>query len=357
MPSAKSIGVVIPTLNAREGLSDHLAHAQSWLGLVQQVVIVDSYSTDGTFEYLQKNLRHSNLRLLQHPPGMYDSWNYGIQQLKTDFTYVSTIRDTIQPEGLQHLRDVLTELGGDLVISPPEMVDTQGNPVLNERWPVHKLLASCRLEQPARLNQYQAFVLAALESPANMMGSSASMLYRTSTLQRLPFPTDYLHLGDTAWGLRYAWELEMAVTPRMMSRFTMHPNTNNRIDQERLRDLIARCDELAKRAAHAYPTGRSHPAWTARFIRELLDSPGDQHPLWEAQERYHRARHGSWPWFLKPNAWRARAERNRRRTAFLRDTAQYKADVEAAESIFNRSGNEFEARVDRYILERIRKLC
>jgi glycosyltransferase involved in cell wall biosynthesis len=56
---------------------------RSWLDLAQEVVVVDSESSDGTVEFLQSELRHPNLRFLSHPPGLYQSWNFGIRNLNT----------------------------------------------------------------------------------------------------------------------------------------------------------------------------------------------------------------------------------------------------------------------------------
>lgn len=62
MTERHSIGVVIPTLNCAHLLPDHLDSMQPWLDLVEQIVVVDSYSDDGTWEMLQK-------RLAGHPQG------------------------------------------------------------------------------------------------------------------------------------------------------------------------------------------------------------------------------------------------------------------------------------------------
>lgn len=348
------IGVVIPVLNAREALPEHLAHAQGWLGLVEQVVVVDSYSTDGTFEYLQKNLRHPNLRLLRHPPGLYQSWNYGIQQLETEFAYISTIRDTIQTEGLVHLSQVLSELGADLVVSSPELVDAQGRPRTDESWPVHRLLAACPLERPCKLDQFQAFLLNALESPCTLLGSSASNLYRTTALQRLPFPTEYAHAGDSAWALHYAWDVPIAITPRTISRFTMHPNANTGMDPEVFRALMARFDDLARHTAAECPEPPAGSRWTAKFIRDFLELPFLQHALWERQARYNQARRRRSLWFLNPEAWRARAARNHCRAALVSRSRRFAKDCAALQSRSAPEEFTFEASVNRYLFERIR---
>ncbi|HEX7652720.1 MAG TPA: glycosyltransferase [Verrucomicrobiae bacterium] len=63
-----SLGVVVPTKNSLKYLPDHLAGLRAWVDLAQEVVFVDSYSTDGTLEYIQQNFTHPGKRLVSHPP-------------------------------------------------------------------------------------------------------------------------------------------------------------------------------------------------------------------------------------------------------------------------------------------------
>lgn len=355
MLSELPIGVVLPTLNVRPALPDHLTCAQTWLPLVREIVVVDSDSTDGTLEFLEKNLRHPNVRLLKHPRGLYQSWNYGLQQLTSEFAYISTIGDAMAPEGLPHLLEVLTRFQADLVVSPPDFVDTAGRPV-QDQWPIHKLLAACPLDQPKKLNRCQMFLLSILESPAGMMGSSAANLYRTKTFQRLPLPTDYGHAGDSAWALRHAWDVDMAVTPRALSRFTVHPNANTGMDHSTFRALVAQFDELAYRTGQQRPADYPCLGWTGEFIEAFVDLPLRQHALWEAQAQYDAARREFFPWFAHWKTWQARGERNRRR-AVLRAKSKESTRKCAALDLEAACGDDFAASVNRYLLERIRKLA
>src|ERR1035441_8361255 len=208
------VGVVLPTLNVRPQLPAHLAQMRTWLDLVEEIVVVDSDSTDGTLELLQAELRHPRLRILQHPRGVYQSWNHAIQQVIAKYTYVSTIGDTITADGLQHLVSTAEELRSQVVISRPKFFNAAGQRVTGRRWPIHKFLEACPLDRPMRLEPLQVFLLATLDIPEGVLGSSASNLYLTESFKHFPFPTEYGHAGDTAWGIRYGWQVSVAVTPR-----------------------------------------------------------------------------------------------------------------------------------------------
>ena len=49
-----AIGVVIPTRNVQPALQAHLARLHAWTHLVEEIVVVDSHSTDGTLETLTR---------------------------------------------------------------------------------------------------------------------------------------------------------------------------------------------------------------------------------------------------------------------------------------------------------------
>jgi hypothetical protein len=63
------LGVVIPTKNSMPYLPRHVEGLRPWLDLAAEVVVVDSYSTDGTVDFLRANLGHPELRFTSHPPG------------------------------------------------------------------------------------------------------------------------------------------------------------------------------------------------------------------------------------------------------------------------------------------------
>ena len=103
------IGVVMPTLNCRARLEQHLAAMQGWAEQVEEIVVVDSFSEDGSLEWLKERLRLPHVRFLNHPRGLYPSWNFGLAQLHSAHAYISTVGDAITPEGLRHLFRVMRE--------------------------------------------------------------------------------------------------------------------------------------------------------------------------------------------------------------------------------------------------------
>jgi len=191
----------------------------AWFPLVSQIVVVDS-STDGSLEYLQERLNFSHVEFYSVPTGLYQAWNFAVSLSKSEFCYFSTVGDVISQKGLNHLFELAQMYKLDAVLSPPEMVDACGVPVQTE-WPIHALMRHLQHETwfPDR---QQIIQLLTSFLPFTILGSSASNLYRTELLTANPFPTEFGHGGDSAFGVKIAPFVKMALTKKTCSCFVTH---------------------------------------------------------------------------------------------------------------------------------------
>jgi polysaccharide pyruvyl transferase WcaK-like protein/glycosyltransferase involved in cell wall biosynthesis/sulfatase maturation enzyme AslB (radical SAM superfamily) len=217
------LSIVIPTLNCIEMLPAHVESMRSWVGLADEVVVVDSFSDDGTPAYLKKNLKHKNLKVVSHPRGLYQSWNFGISQTTGDWVYISTVGDAITKPLLQHLCQVGETLGCDVVASRPTFVNADNTPASRQIWPIDHILKSASGRKPVKLSGPETFLFALYSVPCAVLGSSASNVYRGSHLRARPFPTEFGTVGDTAWSLRYGLTTRYGFTPETGSHFRLHP--------------------------------------------------------------------------------------------------------------------------------------
>jgi glycosyltransferase involved in cell wall biosynthesis len=316
--SSLPVGVVLPTFNVLDRLGAHLRHLQSWIAAVQEVVVVDSHSTDGSLELIREQLHHPRLRILEHPRGLYQSWNHGIGHITAPYTYISTIGETITPFGLSHLVATASRLEADVVLSRPNFFNEQGRPV-PKQWPIHDFFEARPMSEPDLLNARDVFFLAALDVPESIAGSAASNLYRTATLQKHPFFTDYGHLGDEAWFIAHAFDVAVAVTPQVFSTFMVHPS-GNRMPGEVLNELVKRLRALSEETLTQ--AAERVPGVNAETLRlALREFAGVRLRLGLCQERLARARTGWWPWVLNPPAWSARWQRNQLRVQLPKTNA------------------------------------
>lgn len=303
------LGVIVPTRNSMKYLPGHVESLSTWIDLAEQVVVVDSFSTDGSADFLKKNLRHPQIRILQHPPGLYASWNHGVQNVTTEFCYISTVGDSITRAGIEHLVSTASRLQSDVLVSPPEFVDDFGRPAKSPEWPMDEVIRRLQLRRPSRLSSVIMVATVLAHTGCALTGSCASDVFRVAALRRFPFPSDYGHAADGVWGLKNAGRICWAVTPEKCSIFRQHPPTNSA--QERKADAVT----------------DGFPQIAAELVNDWLQSGGTEVPeeiradlkrllsvsieYAHFRRRYNDYRKGKWPWVLQPGAWRLRTGRNR----------------------------------------------
>jgi hypothetical protein len=307
-------GVVIPTKNSMKYLPGHVANLQAWIDLAEQVVVVDSFSTDGSVAYLKEKLRHPDISFVQHPPGLYASWNFGIGHVRSEFCYISTVGDSITRAGLDHFVATAARLNCDVLVSRPEFVDEAGQPCAGPTWPMDEVIGRLKLNEPARLPSAIVVATALTHTGGALTGSCASDLFRTEVLQKNPFPLAFGAAGDGAWSLQHASCLTWAVTPEKFTTFRLHPPTASASEVEvgKTADNFA---PLTRTIILDWLESNAHDASVEERddIRRLLALTTELAAL---RERCHCLRKAKWPWILNPSAWTARSRRNQLKSRF-----------------------------------------
>jgi hypothetical protein len=304
-----SLGLVIPTFNSRRYLERHLEGLLPWIDLVQEIVVVDSESTDGSPEFLRDRLPHPNLRVLTRPPGLYASWNYGISQLGTDFFMMSTTGDIISREGVEALLRCAADGERDVVLSKPVFVDLEGRGK-DIRWPVDDMLEGLQPGESRQFSGLEALVYAIGCPDSALLGSSASNLYRTEFFRARPFPLGWGVAGDAGWVWQHAAEAQWTAVAGDFSCFLLHPPQSTESDRRPTADQ--RADRTLRDAVprwiaggHVSPQELAAIGWERllRCLARYLDF----------KTNLDASRHHSTPWFLRASIWK---KRRTRRTAF-----------------------------------------
>jgi len=288
MATRSSISVVLPTYNCRDLLVPHLRSMQDWLDLADEVIVVDSRSTDGTLDLIRSELRHPRPRIIERDRGLYQSWNEGIAATTGDWVYISTAGDLITRNLLLHLREVGEALGASVVVSAPDFAHEDGRPHRDLGWPPTKLLAAFGQGHPFVMQPAATQFLAFQNCPNAILGSSASNLYRGPHLRARPFPTEYGVVGDTAWIMRYGHETRLALTPRRGSTFCIHEKESQLTPEQcvelhrrligresaQLRETTQLCPRLANLLAEQEQPFQTKRLWAER--RQLWHAPENQ---------------------------------------------------------------------------------
>lgn len=303
----KTLSVVLPTLNCAGSLPAHLESMAAWLDLATEIVVVDSFSDDGTPELISDRLQHPNLRILSHPRGLYQSWNHAIAQTTGDWIYISTIGDTITRPHLEHLLTVGNSLGSDVVISPPTFTFEDHLKMKPPVWPIVRLLEFHRIEKPTEISPFAALYHGARVLPNAILGSSASNLYRGDHLRPRPFATAFKSAGDAAWALQFSLETRFCFTPRQGSTFRFHSAHYVQQDPVEHAGWCQGMREIVKQALEGFPLP---PEWV-EIGRLMAGMDPFEAEIKEANRQWHSIRRANRiPWYLKKHAWQHRAYRN-----------------------------------------------
>lgn len=213
------ISIILPTLDCASKLKQHLDACKEWLYDVEQIIAIDSKSTDGTLEILQNSLNGFGATILVTDRGLYRSWNAAISSATQTYTYISTIGDFISFEGLKRLYTIAEAETADVVISVPRMVDEAGQPVSN-RWPIHffkdYIQSKGGIIRPSK-QELELILISLL--PESIIGSSASNLYRTKNLQEDRFDENIGKSADVSWALNNLPRLRTIIVSEMLSTF------------------------------------------------------------------------------------------------------------------------------------------
>ena len=302
-----TLSVVLPTLNCRHLLGDHIESMRPWMHLAEEIIVVDSHSDDGTVELIHEKLNHPCVKIYQRPRGLYQAWNFGISQVKSEFFYVSTVGDSITHDGIDHLLDTARSLAADVVISRPDFIREDGTPIQGPTWPVEYLIKTLQIVEPRVLDPFTNMLFQMLCLPDAILGSSASNLYRTESMKENPFPVEYGTVGDGAWGLANFIKCSLAVTPHRFSTFREHEKSYSKKSYHvsDLNDRLFRLLSETVLGGIANGGEFSEKSETCE-IHRILSLIAARMRLQQALEAHRR---GPVPWILNPYAWRTRAER------------------------------------------------
>lgn len=220
-----SVSIILPTLNSMRFLQERMESIfnqsfQDW-----ELIVVDSYSDDGTFEYLSKlTEKDSRIHLFQVPKGLYQAWNYGISHAHGEFIYIATSDDSMAPNCLQKMVTALQiHPECDLCDSVLKLIDAEGNEIIETNpnyvphyWHIPFPRGSMHLRQaPCDFFTHMG--------GKTIYTSVTQILIRTTLFQKTGlFPIDFGSSADYLWGIRAALHANVIFLPEKLATWRIH---------------------------------------------------------------------------------------------------------------------------------------
>jgi len=123
------VSICLPNFNTFPFLEERLQTILSQSLTDWELIIVDSYSNDGSWEFFEKLAKSdSRVSISQEPRGLYQSWNNCIQRAKGKYVYIATSDDTMAPDCLEKMVEALeSNPECDIAQCRLEIIDKEGH--------------------------------------------------------------------------------------------------------------------------------------------------------------------------------------------------------------------------------------
>lgn len=130
---APLVSICLPTLNARRFLEPRMDSILKQDLPAWELIVCDSHSNDGTWEYFQQFKSDPRVRLYQVPrEGLYAGWNECLRRAKGTYVTIATADDTAHPQFLSIMtRALRLQPDVKLAICPFECIDSSGHRIEN----------------------------------------------------------------------------------------------------------------------------------------------------------------------------------------------------------------------------------
>lgn len=194
-----------------------------------ELVVCDSYSDDGSWEFFQKFAGDRRVQLHQVPrEGVYAGWNECLKRARGELVYFATSDDTAEPRLLERLHGMLAgNASTRLATCAVTRIDEAGRELELGPSPGRVFLGEwCNLAHVR--SGLAEFLLNVCFGP--VWESMTGVLFRRDLLEATGFfKTDQGSLGDADWALRVSLETDLAYTPEALATWRIHSSQASRM--------------------------------------------------------------------------------------------------------------------------------
>lgn len=267
-----------------------------------ELIICDSYSDDGSWEFFQKFKSDPRIRMYQVPrEGIYAGWNECLRRATGEYIYIATSDDTMRPDCLERLVVPLARHPEvDIARCRCEIIDSAGKPVVGYARPWDVFFGEW-CEHPLICNGKTEFLLNAAFASTIWL-SMTTILFRRRLLERTGlFRTDQGLVADNEWTLRACLASDIAFVPEKLATWRIHSNqASNQANPRQMAQFILEAMEhvLDDPQVEIPPTWRTIRGWRTQLLYSLRWEYLDAFNLYRSEARRSPTQ------FLR-NAWAA----------------------------------------------------
>lgn len=279
--STPRVSICVPNLNTRPFLPERFATIAAQTFQDWELLVYDSYSEDGAWEYIQQVAAgEPRMRVWQGPrEGAPGAWNPCLKEARGEYVYIATSDDTMPPDCLEKLVAALdAHPECDLAHCPLRPIDEEGRDVAVTRdWWTHAAFA----ESSGPLLHHPHVRKAPFDGLLHLLGgpvyvSITQLLIRRSLFHRIGlFSSEWGSVGDFHWTMRASLVANAVHVPDTWGGWRLHGGQATAAVNMSSPEHHARIDAMIEDAINAsveflHPTVRKHlmSHWMAE-AREL----------------------------------------------------------------------------------------
>lgn len=280
------ISICLPCLNTRPFLKERIDSIYAQTFEDWEVIVVDSYSDDGSWEYMQERFKADDrVKLYQAPrDGIYQNWNRCIEYSSGEYIYFATSDDTFYPECLSRAYDALELHPGVSLCDFNIHVIDEAGAILAEEWKNYnnvRVYGDWIDQDHIRSGNADLMMMPAV---GTIFTSMTGLLIRKRLFDEVGmFPTCYGSIGDYAWQLQALAHTDVIHLGEYLATWRVHGNqaTNQSFLQKmRLQGQV--CTEYAPDCGTRFSSSlaqlkvsilRRQSATKAHFFIELMKTP------------------------------------------------------------------------------------
>ena len=195
-----------------------------------ELIICDSYSDDGAWEYFQKFKDDRRIRMMQVPrAGLYAGWNECLRRADGEYVYIATSDDTMSRDCLEKLAIPLMRFPSvKIALCDFSDINEQGQPMELAPRPYQKFLGEW-MDAPSIRNGKTEFLLHCAFGTTIWVTITA-LLFRRNLLDEVGyFRTDLGSKADEAWTLRASLATDIVFVPEKLATWRHHSRQASRL--------------------------------------------------------------------------------------------------------------------------------
>lgn len=274
------VSICMPVLNARPFLEARLASLTTQTCADWELIVCDSHSNDGSWEFLQAFKNDPRVRLYQVPrAGLYAGWNECLRRIGGRYFCFATADDTASPEFLARMTALL-ERHPDVDIGTCQFdpIDEQGR-LVEPRPEYPSDFYGEWLQRPHRRAGELEFLVHMIRG--GCWTSITSVMFRSDLLQKVGFFEEHgTPVVDQLWAAKTALHSDTVWIPDHLATWRRHDRQSS---LHWSRSLAQRQVELTQRTLD-----ECEPRLPARW---LADPKWREKLMWGAWHFY-RVRYG-----------------------------------------------------------------